>query len=300
MNTVLITGANGFVGHYLSAKLLRSGFGVIATAKGPQRVHINHDGFQYRTLDITDKAAVTSIFEQHTPSVVVHCAAMTKPDDCELDQEAAWNVNVMGTEHLLAAAAVHGPPHFIHLSTDFIFAGTAQQYGEGDEGSPVNYYGTTKWEAEKRVQQYTGAWSIVRPILIYGHPQAGRSNILTFVADALKEGKSIKLFTDQQRRPTYVEDLVWGIHQIIAKGATGIFHFSGKDTLSPYDIGRRVAQYLSLAERLVQPVTAADFEQPAKRPPQTIFDLQKVKQELGYDPSSFAEGMRKTFFDYKL
>ncbi|WP_132054417.1 SDR family oxidoreductase [Pseudocnuella soli] len=295
MKTVLITGANGFVGHYLAAKLLRSHYKVVATAKGEQRLSINHPQFFFQNLDITDEQAVAAVMQLWKPAVVVHCAAMTKPDECELNKDAAWQVNVTGTEHLLQSAAANGSPHFVHLSTDFVFAGDAMTYNEEDEVAPVNYYGLTKWEAERKVRQYMGNWTIVRPILIYGHPLAGRSNILTVVADALKAGKEVKLFTDQQRRPTYVEDLVWGLEKIISQGAGGIFHFSGNETLSPYDMGKRVAEYLSLDADLVLPVTAAQFQQPAKRPPQTIFDLQKVTNALGYKPTPFAEGLRKTF-----
>ncbi|RPD51703.1 SDR family oxidoreductase [Paracnuella aquatica] len=295
MKTVLITGANGFVGHYLAAKLLRCQYKVIATAKGEQRLSINHPQFFFQNLDITDEQAVAAVTQRWKPHVVVHCAAMTKPDECELNKEAAWQVNVTGTEQLLQSAANNGSPHFVHLSTDFVFAGDTITYNEEDEAAPVNYYGVTKWEAEQKVRQYRGNWTIVRPILIYGHPQAGRSNLLTVVADALKASKEVKLFTDQQRRPTYVEDLVWGLEKIISQGVEGVFHFSGKDTLSPYDMGKRVAEYLSLDADLVLPVTASQFQQPARRPPQTIFDLQKVTNEFGYKPTPFAEGLRKTF-----
>jgi dTDP-4-dehydrorhamnose reductase len=183
----------------------------------------------------------------------------------------------------------------VHISTDFIFEGTAESYSEEDEGNPVNFYGRTKLEAEQRVKTYEGPWSILRPILMYGQPQVGRSNILTIVAEALRNEKPVRLFTDQRRLPTYVEDFVWGIEQVIARQATGIFHFCGKDALSPFEIGVKVAEYLQLDETLVQPVTAETFYQPAKRPPQTMFDLTKVRERFGYEPTSFAEGLRKTF-----
>ena len=295
MQTVLITGANGFVGHYLTGRLLRSGYKVIATGKGAERLQFSHAHYQYHSLDITDAEAVSAVFQKYAPQLVVHGAAMTKPDECELAKDAAYKVNVGGTENLLAVATANGQPFFLHISTDFIFKGTAPFYTESDAGDPVNYYGLTKLEAEEKVKQYGGDWTIVRPILIYGQPQAGRSNILTFVADALRAGKPVRLFTDQQRRPTYVEDLVWGMERIMKKRATGIYHFSGKDTLSPFDIGIRVAIYVGLDTGLVQPVTEAEFYQPAKRPPQTLFDLTKVEKELGYEPTSFEEGLRRTF-----
>lgn len=295
MQKVLITGANGFVGNYLVPKLARKGFEVIATGTGADRLAATGANYTYRNLDVANETAVMQLMEQARPDVVVHGAALTKPDECELDKEKATAINVNGTHNLLRAAAAFGDPFFLHISTDFIFKGTAPVYRENDAAEPVNFYGQTKWEAEQAVHQYKGDWTIVRPILIYGNPQAGRSNILTFVADALKEGKPVRLFTDQQRRPTYVEDLVWALYQIIRKRKTGIYHLSGKDTLSPYDIAIHVARYLQLDEGLVHAVTESEFYQPAKRPPQTLFDLTKAEQELGFLPTSFDEGLRRTF-----
>lgn len=294
MQTLLITGANGFVGYYLTQRMLTEGYNVVATGKGPERLQINHPRYSYCSMDVSEAASVNEVFARHQPSLVVHGAAMTKPDECELQQEAAWQVNVGGTGHVVDAANACGA-FLVHLSTDFIFEGTANRYTEADEGNPVNYYGKTKLEAEGLVKTYAGSWAILRPILMYGQPQVGRQNILTFVADALRKKEAVRLFTDQRRFPTYVEDFVWGIAQVVRHRATGIFHFCGKDALSPFEMGVKVAEFLMLDKNLVQPVTAAEFFQPAKRPPQTMFDLAKVEQLFGYQPTSFEEGLRKTF-----
>lgn len=294
MQKVLITGANGFVGHYLSALLVAQNFTVLATGTGACRLAIKAPNFSYAPLDITDAAAVKVFLQNEDPQVVVHAAAMTKPDECELAPQKAVDVNVGGTENLLQAAQGTGA-YFLYISTDFVFAGTKKIYTETDEADPVNYYGYTKWEAEKKVEAYNGKWAVARPVLIYGAPQAGRQNILTVVANALKERKSLKLFTDQQRMPTYVEDLTWALWRLIEQKSSGIFHFCGKDVLSPYEMGLAVAAYFSMDASLIEPVTATEFKQPAKRPPQTFFDLSKAASVLGYSPTSFAEGLRKTF-----
>lgn len=293
MQTVLITGANGFVGFYLTQRLLQKGYKVVATGRDSNRLPFTHSNLLYQQLDFTNPEQVAQVFCTTTPSIVVHGGALTKPDECTLNPEAAVRVNVDGTRNMLDAANKAGA-YFLYISTDFVFAGNQETYLEEDEPNPVNFYGETKAAAEALVQQYPGEWAIVRPILLYGKPQTGKHNIITMVATALQEGRSLKLFTDQLRLPTYIEDLTWGLEKMIAAKVAGIFHFCGEDSLSPFDIGIKVAEYLGLDKTGIAPATAADFHQPAARPPRTMFSLDKVKREFGYRPTLFAEGMRKT------
>ncbi|OLY92620.1 dTDP-4-dehydrorhamnose reductase [Cnuella takakiae] len=298
METVLITGANGFVGFYLTRHLLRKDYRVVATGQGANRLPYAQANFECHTMDFTNPSDVAEVFRATQPAIVVHGGALTKPDDCALNPDAAVTVNVEGTRNmLLAAAGVNA--YFLYLSTDFVFAGNQDTYAENDRPQPVNFYGETKAAAEQLVQQYAGTWAIARPILLYGVPQTGKQNILTMVASALKEGRMLKLFTDQQRLPTYIEDFTWGLEQMIAKQAAGIYHFCGTDALSPFDMGIRVAHYLGYDKSLIATATAADFHQPAARPPRTMFRLEKVIKEFGYRPTSFAEGMRKTLEGWK-
>ena len=293
MQSVLITGANGFLGHYLSALLVNS-YKVIATGKGPCRIDMLHENFQYETLDFTCEDSVTSVFQRVKPAVIIHAGAISKPDDCELNKEFAYLTNVIATQFLLAQAQALRS-FFVYVSTDFVFDGQRGMYSEEDVPNPVNYYGETKLLAEKEVQAYAHDWAIVRTVLVYGHPQSGRDNILTIVAKALKEGKISRIVNDQVRTPTYVEDLAGGIKAIIDKKATGIYHISGNDVLTPYQMTVAVAHYLGLNEKFIEPVNATTFQQPALRPPKTGFQVDKAEKELGYRPTSFKEGLRKTF-----
>lgn len=294
MQTVLLTGANGFIGQYLTRLLLQKGFKVIATGRGNSRLAFQHPHLVYESLDFTEKEAVQKVLQNHLPQVVVHAGALSKPDECELHKEAAFATNVTGTAHLLQAAAQAGA-FFVYLSTDFVFDGSRLNYIEEDELKPVNYYGETKKRAEQLVQQYGHGWSLVRTILVYGHPRGSRHNLPTMVAAGLKEGRALKIVDDQVRTPTFVEDLVWGIAAIIEKKKKGIYHLSGKDVTTPYQLACAVADYLGLDKSRIQKVTAESFKEPARRPRITGFDLSKAKHDLGYNPASLAEGLRKTF-----
>ncbi|MBD0333475.1 MAG: sugar nucleotide-binding protein, partial [Chitinophagaceae bacterium] len=176
MQTVLITGANGFVGYYLSEQLLQKNYKVIATGKGNCRSPFRHENFVYETMDFTNDESVQQGFKKHQPQVVVHAGGMSKPDDCELNRDNAFLTNVTGTIYLLKHAAVC-KSFFIFLSTDFIFSGEKEMYAEDDEPGPINYYGETKLLAEAQVINYAYDWTVVRTVLVYGHPKAGRQNI---------------------------------------------------------------------------------------------------------------------------
>lgn len=293
MQKILITGANGFVGNHL-CELLLPDYEVIATGKGPGRLLISHPHFSYVQMDFTDAQDVESVIGATMPDVIVHGGAMSKPDDCETQQDLAWQTNVTATANLLQAAAAH-KAFFVFLSTDFVFDGEKGMYGEDDQPNPVNYYGATKLEAERRVEQYLYGWSIVRTVLVYGDPKAGRQNILTTVAAALRKGEEVSIFDDQVRTPTYVGDLARAIKTIIDKKATGIFHISGSDVRTPYQMAVETARHLGLNEKLVKKVIAGDLVQPAKRPPRTGFYLTRAKDQLGYEPTSFEEGLKLTF-----
>jgi dTDP-4-dehydrorhamnose reductase len=184
---------------------------------------------------------------------------------------------------------------FLFVSTDFIFDGESGMYKEEDEAKPVNYYGRTKLEAEELVKDYESDWAIVRTVLVYGKPLTGRSNILTIVKNKLEKGEVYNVVDDQVRTPTYVGDLAAGIVSILEKKAKGIYHLSGKDILTPYQMAIKTAQFLGLDPSLINRVTASNFTQPAKRPAKTGFDISKAKKEIGYDPISFDDGLVKTF-----
>lgn len=292
---ILITGANGFLGYYLVEQLLAKNLSVIATGRGECRLPFTHNvNFQYLSMDFTDPFSIHDVFENIKPDVVIHAGAMSKPDECETDQMLAYLVNVEGTVQLLINAA-DLKSFFIFVSTDFVFDGERGMYSEDDIPDPVNYYGRTKSEAEEAVKEYEFDWAIARTVLVYGKNHSGHNNILKIVKEKLEKGEEYNVVDDQVRTPTYVEDLANGIVSIIEKKATGIFHLSGKDVLTPYQMAVKTAEHLGLNSSLIKKVTAADFTQPAKRPPRTGFIIDKARKELGYEPISFEEGLKKTF-----
>jgi dTDP-4-dehydrorhamnose reductase len=293
--TVLLTGANGFLGQQLSKDLLDAGYRVLGTGKGPQRTNIigATKQFQYIEADITDDASMDTIVAAHQPEIVVHAAAMTQADECQQNTEACESVNVRATAQLLLSAEAYAA-YFLYVSTDFVFDGIKGNYTEEDDTNPVNYYGFTKMQAEAIVQTSEIPFGIARTCLVYGnHPIGTRNNVVTWVKQSLQQQKPIKVVTDQWRTPTWINDLSKGIVQMIQQRAEGIFHLSGEDRLSPYEMALAVAKQYGLDASLIEPVNAATFTQPAKRPPVTGFNINKAKSTIGYLPHRFADALRQ-------
>jgi len=293
MQKILITGANGFVGNYLCTRLAPEA-SLIAAGRGTRRLSIAGSNLVYEALDLTDREAVHALIGRHRPDAIVHMAAISRPDECEQNRSLADQVNVEATRFLLEAAAETGA-YFLFVSTDFVFDGQQGFYREEDPVGPVNYYGATKVQAETLVKNYPHEWSIVRTVLVYGAPLAGRENLLTVTAAKLRAGEEFRVFTDQVRTPTYVGDLVEGIVALLHRRAGGIWHLSGEDVRTPYEMAVETARYLNLDTSLILPVTEADMQQPARRPLKTGFDISKARRELGYQTTPFHKGLAMTF-----
>jgi dTDP-4-dehydrorhamnose reductase len=226
---VLITGANGLLGQHLTRLLLDKNYQVVATSRGESRLPFQPSAnYTYREMDIANALEVFPVMEQEKPDVVVHAAAMTQVDDCELRPQQCERINVQGTSQVLTDAETFSR-HFIYISTDFVFDGEQGNYAEDDDTKPISLYGFTKLQAESMVQTSTIPFAIVRTCLVYGNLLKGtRSNIVSWVKESLEQGKTIQVVSDQLRTPTYVEDLAKGIALIIENKATGIYHISGK------------------------------------------------------------------------
>nr|WP_293835786.1 NAD(P)-dependent oxidoreductase [uncultured Arsenicibacter sp.] len=288
---ILITGSNGLLGQKLVDLLVNeSTVDLIATARGDNRLPYS-EGYEYRSMDITSKEQVLDVITSVKPDVVIHTAAMTNVDQCEFEKDACWQQNVLAVHYIIEACKATGA-FLCHVSTDFVFDGTAGPYTETDEPNPVSFYGWSKYAAEKAVMHSGIKWAIARTMLVYGiaHDMS-RSNIILWVKKSLEEGKNIKVVTDQWRSPTLAEDLATGCYLIADKEAEGIFNISGKGVLTPYEMAIQTADYFGLDKSLIAQADSSTFTQPAQRPPRTGFTLDKSNAVLGYDPKTFAEGI---------
>lgn len=284
----MITGANGFMGQHISKWLKQAGYEILATGKGQCRIPFE---INYHSLDVTDKQAVNDFIRNNDPNMIVHTAAMSKPDDCNLHRNLCMEINVEATKYLLQ----NFDGHFIYISSDFVF-GENGPHAETDSPAPLNFYGESKWMAEKAVLEKNLKATIVRPVFMYGKIWTGlKPTFLHWVKNNLLAGNKIKVTADQFRTPTYIEDICKGIERILFTEALGTYHLAGKNIISPFEMAIKLAELLSLDASLIEAVTADTFQEPVIRAKRSGLLIDKARKELGYEPLSFEEGIRRSF-----
>ncbi len=291
MKTILVTGGNGLLGQKIIYALRnRNDVRCIAASKGANRMAAQ-DGYIYESLDITDKNQVSKIFSLYKPDSIIHTAAMTNVDACESKKDECIATNVEAVDSIIALCEKYNT-HFLQLSTDFVFDGEHGPYTETDIPNPLSFYAKSKFDAEELIRKSKIKWTIIRTIIIYGVvDDNSRSNVVLWAKNSLEKKQAINVINDQFRSPTLAEDLADACVSAALKGTVGIYHVSGRETMCMLDIVKIVADYFQLDASFIKPVSSAELNQPAKRPPVTGFIITKSMRDLNFHPRTFIEGL---------
>lgn len=287
-NRILILGSNGMLGqrltNYLSSKkveLLTSSF---------EDFSFNRE-VDYRQCDITDRGKLKKLIFDFCPDFIINAAAYTNVDKSETDRETAWKVNVKAVEYIAESARILDS-HIIHISSDYIFDGENGPYLENAVPNPIGYYGRTKLASENVLKLYSVKNTIIRTNVLYGPTHFGRPDFVKWVIDSLKNNSQIRIVTDQINNPTFIDDLVQVIMNIIENNKEGIYNIGGPDFLSRFDFTIKIADYFNLDKNLITPILTKDLNQPARRPLKSGLITIKAQSELGYRPHSIEETFR--------
>lgn len=294
---ILIVGANGFTGRRILDTLAdKTEYEVTGCSLHADIHPYAGSNYHFVEADIRDDAAVTRLFEEIQPDVVINTSALSSPDYCENHHKETDETNIHAAARLARNCERLGS-RLIHLSTDFVFSGDSERlYTEEDTPAPVNYYGRSKWESERQVARLCSNYAVARIVVVYGQPLPGQhGNIVRLVADRLRSGQSIRVVNDQWRTPTFVDDVAQGIGLLIGHPANGVFHICGPECLTIADIAYRVANVLQLDASLIQPVSTAEMQEATPRPRFSGLSIDKARQQLGYRPHSLEEGIRAMF-----
>ncbi|MFM7681382.1 MAG: SDR family oxidoreductase [Bacteroidota bacterium] len=233
---------------------------------------------------------IAQVFHSFLPTHVIHTAAMTNVDACELNPDDCYETNVLATKKLFNEAKKI-EAHFQLLSTDFIFDGNKGNYKEDDEPNPLSVYAKSKVVAEQfLITSSYSNFSIARTIIVYGiGNNLSRTNIVCWAKEALSKGQEMKIIDDQFRAPTWADDLAWACIRICELNNKGVYHISGPETMSIFEVVERVARHFGLSTETLVRTDSSTLNQPAKRPPKTGFNLTKARNELGYNPKTLEE-----------
>jgi dTDP-4-dehydrorhamnose reductase len=290
---VVVTGSNGLLGQKLIKLLVgKNDFEVFALSRGENRLD-DKNGYTYYNIDLTDWAELRRLLGAIQPEFLVHTAAMTNVDACELNPAECDLMNVEMVEQLVRILKPLDT-HLIHLSTDFVFSGLKGEfYKEDDEPDPVNYYGESKLKSEKIVIDSGISSAILRTVLVYGLVDRNdRSNVVLWVKSSLEQKKDINVVTDQLRMPTYAEDLAEACWLAIVNRSSGIFNVSSSELMSIYDLAIEVAEAFGLDKDLIHPVETDKLNLPARRPLNTGLDLSRSSRVLQLPLRSFKERLQ--------
>jgi dTDP-4-dehydrorhamnose reductase len=285
----VVIGAGGLLGQYVAAEASRLGHEVLGTF---HETSISSSAFEATRLDITESHEVDAVLKRFAPDAVVLTSAMTNVDLCERNPSKAWAVNAEGTLNVALACGSVGA-RLLYVSTDYVFNGVkGAPYLESETPDPLSIYARTKLEGELLTMDASAANVVCRVSVLYGWNRVSqKQNFVTWIIDSLRRGKEVPLFFDQIASPTYAPYCAKVIVRLLENDSRGMFHASGPDCVSRYDIGLSVAETFGLDKALIKKVATNESDLIAKRPSCSCLDVGKVEGELNMKMLSLEDGL---------
>ncbi len=262
MAKLLVTGAKGMLGQAVVAAAEKSSDQTLALGRSE--------------LDITDAAAVSATIDQFEPDALINCAAWTDVDGAEAEEAAATEINGSGAANLAAACARNGV-RLVHVSTDYVFDGSATEpYLEPNPVNPQSAYGRGKFAGEAAVEAAAGDYAIVRTAWLFG---AGGSNFVDTMLKLGSEREQIEVVTDQIGCPTWTGHLAPALVASAAADRTGIFHAVGGGRCSWFELATETISLAGLKAK-VEPTTTESFPRPAPRPAFSVLGSERGDEAI--------------------
>jgi dTDP-4-dehydrorhamnose reductase len=250
-------------------------------------------------IDITKPETLASINDYPNADFVLLLAAKTDVDSCEKDKELdhagdAWKINVEGVFNVAKVAEEVGKK-LIYVSTDFVFEGEKNEgdsYGEEDTPNPLNWYGLTKYEGEKRVEESGADYLIVRPAYPFRAEFEVKKDFFRFIKERLETGIETKMVTDHIFCPTFIDDFAIALKKLIDSDATGTYHAVGGESITPYEAALKIAEVFELDKNLILKTTREEFfKDRAPRPFNLSLSNAKI-EKLGVKMRGFEESLQ--------
>jgi dTDP-4-dehydrorhamnose reductase len=275
--TILVTGSNGQLGSELRA----------VSSLYPQ---YRFQFFSREEFPIDEPETMSRIFEQVHPAYLVNCAAYTAVDKAESEIQQAEKINGTAVGSLASICREQGT-RFIHISTDYVFNGSASEpLKETDAVDPVNAYGASKLKGEEQAMQQNPQSLIIRTSWVYS--VYGKNFVKTMMR-LMQERPSISVVEDQVGSPTNAADLAETIMKIIGSGKwlPGIYHFSNEGVISWFEFAVEIKNLIG-ADCQVQPIVTAQYPTPARRPHYSVLDKSKIKSAYGIELKNWKESLQ--------
>ncbi len=290
---VLVVGGTGLLGQYLCEEARRRGHEVAATYRGTTPPST---GIAWRSLDLRRSESIAPLLRELRPEILLNAAALTDVDGCEERTEEAEAINAVAPGAMAETAESLGVP-FVHVSTDYVFDGRGPATEE-TEPRPLGAYGRTKHEGERRVLRADPRALLLRLSAGFGWNRlSSKSNSVTWILNRLEAGQEAPLFEDQRVTPTFAKTAAEAAFDLMAQGASGIFHVACRECLSRVEMGKAVAEAFGISGARITPITTASLRLRAPRPPAPCLVVGKVEETLKRPMPSFRaclDDMRRT------
>lgn len=240
-------------------------------------------------LDLLDREAVVEAVAGLRPEAIVHTAGLTNVDACEANPEEAEGLHVRASEHIAAAARQVGA-RLVHISTDHLSDGTKSFVAEDAQLQPLNEYARTKDLAERAVARICPEALIIRTNF-FGWGTPVKASFSDWILDGLRQGKTLPLFVDVHITPILINSLVDVVEELLRHNAMGIFNVVGRDRVSKYDFGVKLAKTFGYSDEVLRPVSVREVRLRAQRPLDMSLSTDKVSVELGHVMPSVSESL---------
>lgn len=286
---ILVTGADGMLGSSLCPELLKKGHEVIAT-------DLNSSDDVHEFLDVRNFNQVKDFIEKTNPHLVMHLAAETDVDKCELDPDHAFLTNTLGTQNVTLTCQKQDI-EMVYISTIGVFYGDKHEpYTEFDEPNPINVYGKSKLEGEKIVQNLLKRYYTVRAGWMVGGGPKRDKKFIGKIIRLLDETSTLKAVDDKIGSPTYTVDFSRCLADLIETGYYGLYHCTNKGYTSRFDVAKKIVELLGRSDVTVEPVSSAYFPLPAARARSEMSRNYKLEL-LGMDKTRHWEEALKEYIE---
>ena len=281
---ILVTGSSGLIGNQLVLDLDKTEQTVYSCYNNIKSVY----GVPTK-LNLSNLDDIHKIFKKFQPDVIIHCAALTDVEKCEMEPKLANLINAKATE-IIAKETERLGSYLIYLSTDYIFDGKKGLYNETDFPNPLNHYGKTKLAGEKTVETNTSKWSIMRTSTPFG-TNSSKKTFPVWLLENLQKNKEVNILEDQFTSPTYVPNLSKMILEIVTRNLEGFFHLAGSTRISRFEFAKLIAKKLNLDSSLLNPVKIDTMPWNARRSLDSSLDISKINNILRTKPFTIEKSL---------
>ena len=280
---VLVTGSAGLVGRQVVKDLSNSHqvFSCYNESKPEYGDSVK--------MDLKNREMISSILTEKKPDIVIHLGAMTGVDLCEKEKTSASEINTKATE-IIAKECSKLNSFLVYVSTDYVFDGNLGMYKEDDVTNPLGFYGKSKLEGEKVVQNFSTNWCIARTSTPFGlHPT--KKSFPMWVIENLQKQKQIDVLIDQFTSPTYIPNLSRMLIEISERRVTGIIHAAGASKISRYQMASMVSDKLNLDSTLLKQISINKMKWVAQRPKDSSLDVSRASSILNEKPQKIDQSL---------